>query len=358
MNEASSILLVTRKWAPAMGGMETWSINVAKALGEKVDTPVIALPGRSDGMPPSAIALMLFPINVISQYLRMDHKPSSILLGDMAIWPIGILLRLCGFGGVLLIAAHGTDTSYHRRGGVKGSLYGCYQRLGSRLMRKTKVFANSHATADVLKETGWIASKVIPLATKIPVKHSAKSDVRDGIKLLFAGRLIKLKGCGWFVENVLKLLPTSTEIKIAGTGWDAAEAWIIEHPQVQYLGLLNRQNLDLEYAAADCVIIPNVETPQGEFEGFGLVALEAAAAGGLVLAADHGGLRDAVINGLTGFHLPSEDAAAWAQKIIDIRDWDSARRRDFIAKSRETIAAQFNWNVVAQRIVELSQPTA
>ena len=350
-----SMLLITRKWAPAVGGMETWSVNVASALAEQTDVSVIALPGRENGMPPSGIALLLFPLTVLRDYWGLARQPNAIVLGDMAIWPIGLLLKLFGFRGKLLIAAHGTDTSYHRRPGLNAKLYGAYQRIGSRLMRKTLAFANSRATADVMKETGWTASRVIPLATQLQSDYSPSPANGAGLELLFAGRLVERKGCAWFVKNVLDLLPDGTVLKIAGTGWDASEAWVIEHPQVEYLGALNRTALDRAYAHADCVIMPNIETPQKDFEGFGLVALEAAAAGGIVIAANHSGLRDAVIDGETGFHVPSEDADAWARKILDIHSWDGQKRQDFVAKARAAIALHYSWETVAGRIIGLAQ---
>jgi len=349
------LVLITRKWAPAVGGMETWSLNVANALDEQASTSVISLPGRENGMPPSALALLLFPLTVLRRYLGMDRKPDSIVLGDMAIWPIGVLLKLFGFRGTLLIAAHGTDTSYHRRPGLKAKLYGIYQRIGSRMMRQTIVFANSRATADVLKETGWTASKIIPLATLLLGDHQSIPDERAAIELLFAGRLVERKGCAWFVKHVIDRLPDDTVLKIAGTGWDVSEAWVSEHPQVEYLGALDRPALDRAYANADCVIMPNIETSRKDFEGFGLIALEAAAAGGIVIAADHSGLRDAVIDGETGFHVASGDAEAWARKILEIHKWDRQNRQDFIAKSRASIALHFSWETVARRIINLTK---
>lgn len=55
-------------------------------------------------------------------------------------------------------------------------------------------------------------------------------------------------------------------------------------------------------------------------EPFGLVALEAAAAGKAIVATETGGLRDIVVDGETGLTVPSEDRAALAvamQKLID-----------------------------------------
>src|SRR3546814_6236030 len=52
-----SILYLTRKWPPAVGGMETYSGKLTQALARCADIPVsvIALPGRRNGQPPTEI---------------------------------------------------------------------------------------------------------------------------------------------------------------------------------------------------------------------------------------------------------------------------------------------------------------
>src|SRR5690606_8157306 len=142
---------------------------------------------------------------------------------------------------------------------------------------------------------------VIPLATDL--RGSDTFPVHD-YSLLFAGRLVERKGCLWFVENVLPLLPGKIHLKVAGPIWDKAEAAVLRHPRVTYLGCLNRSDLVDAYRNSLCVIAPNIEPASGEFEGFGLVAVEAPAAGGIMLAAATGGLLEAIIDGETGFLIP------------------------------------------------------
>ncbi len=353
---APSIALITRKWAPAMGGMETWSMKVAEALAERTHVDIIALPGRPDGMPPHALALLLFPFVTLWKLLRLKPKPQVALLGDMAIWPIGFLLKATGFRASIFIAAHGTDAAYHRRGGIKGSAYGAYLRLGARLLKRSTVIANSRATADVLAETGWSAAEIIPLATSDDGAETLPDLKNDERFLLFAGRLVARKGCGWFVRHVLDRLPSDVHLKIAGTGWDPSEQFVLQHPRVQFLGQQDQPALRRIYADACCVILPNIELENGEYEGFGLVAVEAAAAGGIVLAANHGGLRDAVIDGKTGFLVPSGVADAWVEAIAGITAMSQDERMSFIANSRDTVSRHYSWDRVASDILALSVP--
>ena len=134
-----------------MGGMETWAKHLAEHLAERASLDLIALPGRANGMPPSALSLLMFPLTVLFRRLKSRPKPDLLLIGDMAIWPLALIF--CPFSSrtQLLIAAHGTDVSYHRRGGFNGTAYGFYLRLGAKLLQRATIAANSRATADVLK---------------------------------------------------------------------------------------------------------------------------------------------------------------------------------------------------------------
>lgn len=338
------ILFVTRKWAPAVGGMETYAMRLTEALAEIEPVQVVALPGRADGMPPGVLALLGFPLKVMLALLRRRVMPEVVHLADMAIWPLGVVAKFLAPRARIVLSAHGTDVSYHRRGGIKGRLYGRYMRLGARLLHGATIIANSRATRDVAAETGWQASHVVPLATDL---RGALPDGTHNGRLLFVGRLVERKGCGWFVREVLPLLDERIVLDVAGTGWDEAERAVLDHPRVNYLGALHGSDLARAYREAMCVIVPNIETESSEYEGFGLVAPEAAACGGLVLAADCGGLRDAVLDGDTGMLLRSGDAAVWAEAIGRVERLAQCERTEMAGRAMRSAAEVYSWRRVA-----------
>jgi glycosyltransferase involved in cell wall biosynthesis len=150
----------------------------------------------------------------------------------------------------------------------------------------------------------------------------------------------------------MPLLPPEIGLRVAGTIWHEGEREALDNPRVSYLGPLDKDALVEEYRRALCVISPNIELPSGLFEGFGLVAPEAAASGGVLLAAATGGLVDAVIDGETGFLVPSSDADAWARKVLEVTKWSQETRQRFVeramAKSREV----YSWSRVASEVIE------
>ncbi len=343
------VLFITRKWGPAVGGMETYCERLTEELAKLQPVDVIALKGRADGSPPGALSLLAFPFTILRRFSQMPDKPAIVHLGDMAIWPVGLLTTLFFSSAQIVLSAHGTDIAYGARGGVRGSLYAAYLGLGARLLSKARVIANSQATRDRLLAIDWNSDAVVPLATDL--RSDASSDF-DPNQIIFAGRLVRRKGCAWFVHKVLPLLPETVRLTVIGTRWDEAENSVLSHPQVEFLGPKPQAQLAQYFAKAGCVIVPNIELGNGEYEGFGLVAPEAASAGGVVLAASSGGLKDAVIDGETGFSLPAGDAQAWADKIAKVAGWSAEKRTAFIATSQATAQHHYSWSRVATQTIE------
>lgn len=330
--------------------MEIYSERLTQEVAKLQPIDVIALKGRDNGLPPSPTSLLLFPFTMIGRLFRVHHKPQIIHLGDMAIWPLALIALAFFPSARLVLSAHGTDVSYGARGGVKGGLYALFLKLGSALLSKAQVIANSNATKTRLEQIGWQCSAVVPLATDLRCEPIADFDQKQ---LLFAGRLITQKGLGWFVRDVLPLLPEDLRLTVVGTVWDESEKAALEHPQVEFLGRMAQSELTQSYARAACVIVPNIERDNGEFEGFGLVACEAASAGGLVLAADTGGLRDAVKNGETGFLIEAGNAQKWAAKITQVLGQNTQDRAQFLASSQSLAQIHYSWTRVARQTAQV-----
>jgi glycosyltransferase involved in cell wall biosynthesis len=254
----------------------------------------------------------------------------------------------------IALSAHGTDVSFPLRGGVIARIYDLYLRLGAKLLPSAIVIANSTTTAETAKRYGFSSVTVVPLATDI---RNVLSTERHNMNLLFVGRLIPLKGCAWFIRNVLPLVPEEITLRVAGTVWNENERAALDNPRVTFLGPVYGEALIREYSCALCVVVPNIDASTRQFEGFGLTALEAAASGGLVLASCHSGLREAVIDGVTGFHLPSGEAEAWAAKIHEIETWSDDRRKAFIANAITGIRQHYSWERAAREtLLAYSQP--
>lgn len=334
------VVFLSRKWPPAVGGMETYSLRLSDHLDRHTDLTRIVLPGRANGQPPGAGALILFGLKAFAMRLLRHRDAGVIHVADMASWP----LALAPGRAAVVLSAHGTDVAYPLRGTLLGRLYGAYLRLGARLLRDALVIANSAATETCAQSFGFTRTRVIPLATDF-----TRQDAGPNLdRLLFSGRLTPRKGLKWFVDNVLDQLPPHIRLDVAGTVWDRTEATAFENPRVHHLGHLDQADMARAYARALAVIVPNIQVPTREFEGFGLVAVEAAAAGGVVLASDDGGLKEAVRDGETGLTLPAGDAAAWVAAIRRVIAWSDAERHAFTDRASDAARRFYSWDRVGR----------
>jgi len=169
-----------------------------------------------------------------------------------------------------------------------------------------------------------------------------------------AARLEPLKGLDLAIATIATVAADSRpDLIIAGGPTDGYE-WHLDElktlatrlgvaDRVRFAGPLSREALADLFAHASAVLVPS------HSETYGLVALEAAASGVPVLAADSGGLREAV-NGRAAALMPTRDPHAWAERLTallrDPEHWqalsDSAlrlsRERTWERTARETVA--------------------
>jgi glycosyltransferase involved in cell wall biosynthesis len=132
--------------------------------------------------------------------------------------------------------------------------------------------------------------------------------------VLFVGRLEARKGPDVLIEAVSEVLKTlDIGLILAGSGDSkpylnlAAKKNILE--KIRFLGFVDDVILHKLYAACDLFVFPS------RMEGFGLVALEARAAGKFIVASNVGGIPEAVPSG-AGILVPPEEPLALANAII------------------------------------------
>ncbi len=342
METETDIRFITRKWAPAMGGMETYCLRLTEEMAKTHRLDIIALPGKSNGDVPSAFSLIWFGLKTAVQLLFT--QPAKIIhIGDVASWPLGWVASLRHPASKIILSAHGSDLNFATGQGLASRLYAGYIWLATKLLPGATLIANSGWIADLANQQGFGKVVTVPLATD--VKAVEAPNAHNGC-LFFAGRIMPGKGLSYLVEKVLPLLPDPPKIRVAGTIWDEQESRILKSPLVEYLGLLAPDQLVKEYGSALCVVVPSLTK-----EGFGLVAAEATACGAVVLASDHSGLAEVVTKDI-GFVASVEDPRTWADTIMKIHDWPHAKRMKFVASSMLIAQDRYSWDRVARDTIE------
>jgi D-inositol-3-phosphate glycosyltransferase len=106
-----------------------------------------------------------------------------------------------------------------------------------------------------------------------------------------------------------------------------------------------REELAQWFRAADLVAVPS------RSESFGLVAIEAQACGTPVVAADVGGLRTAVRDGVSGVLVSDHDPHRWAKVMGELLHDDA--RLAVLARGATQVAAEFSWDTTAERTLDV-----
>ena len=157
-------------------------------------------------------------------------------------------------------------------------------------------------------------------------------------RVVFAGRVVTPKG----VEVLIRAAATvNAEFVICGDGWrlDAMRRLARRlgvQERIAFAGWLGADELAHALAEASVVAMPSVWP-----EPFGLVGIEALAAGRPVIASATGGVGDWLEDGVNGLCVRPGDAPALAHALEELLA-DPARQQRMGAAGREMVAARFS----------------
>jgi len=247
------------------------------------------------------------------------------------------------------------------------------------LRRMDRVIANSGPTADKARNIGISPARVavVPPGVTLPAfcsetqRQQAREGFRsrhnlgDGPLLLSVGRLTTRKGLLEFVRDALpQVVVQVPEVQLAIVGGLphkalAARAQTPEQiseaarksgvaDRVFFLGEITDQELSTAYLAADIHVFPVREIP-GDPEGFGMVAVEAAAYGLPTVAYASGRVVDAVADGVSGRLVPSGDASGFAAAVLEMLRQSPARQ------GMVAYAERFGWEAFGKRLLDALQ---
>ncbi|MDR2165288.1 MAG: glycosyltransferase family 4 protein [Zoogloeaceae bacterium] len=331
------VLIVSRNFPPLLGGMEQLNLHLAEEISRRCVTRLIA-PEGAEKYIPDEIRLTRIPAKPLSRFLvkaawcalreARAFRPDVILAGSGLMAPMVLAAaRICDARAVAY--AHGLDLT------VPHPVYRAIWRPA--LRRLDAVIVNSRATSGLAEAIGIVPDRVtiIHPGVSLPepdpdarLRFRRTHDLGDGPILLSVGRLAARKGLREFVAEVLPLVvaryPDLRLVVIGDAPSDALYAAtqsvdsIIAAAQaagvercLRFLGRRFGTEFSDAYAGADLYVFP-VRAIPNDPEGFGMVAVEAAAHGLPTVAYATGGVVDAVREGVSGYLAPAGDAQAFA----------------------------------------------
>ena len=316
--------------------MELLSWELTTRLSARHPTKILALRQHRVFIAPFLVyAALRVAWGRVSGSIRLLH------LGDPVLAPLASLARLLGIP--VCVTVHGLDVVFSnalyqrwlRLFFPSCDGYICITAAVKRLAIAWGVPANRTFVVGV--------GVTVPLPIEVP---------RDPYLILFIGRMVHRKGLGWFIGQVLPRvaeLQPEARLVVIGEGPEregiervAEEKRVAD--RILWLGRVADTEKWRWLHRASIVVMPNVKVAN-DFEGFGVVALEAMAAGCCVLIADADGLSDAVGGGRGGVLLPAEDSDQWVISVNQFqRERDAAKALG--ERSRAWVQSERTWEQV------------
>lgn len=175
----------------------------------------------------------------------------------------------------------------------------------------------------------------------------------DDRLVFFIGRLVAEKGVSTLIKAFSLVAKEKREVKLVVGGKGPQERELKElasqlglGDRVVFTGFLSDRQRDALYHWAEVAVFPSW------YEPFGIVALEAMAAGTPVVVSDVGGLGEIVEDGVTGLKVPPMEVEALGQAILKILE-DQELAQNLRRNAYRCLENEYNWERVAQATAEL-----
>ncbi|MEQ8841249.1 MAG: glycosyltransferase family 4 protein [Acidimicrobiales bacterium] len=362
-------LLVTNDFPPKVGGIQSYLWELWRRLPPD-DVVVHTTPyaGTDDFDAAQDFTVIrskepwLLPQPVLTHRvntLAREYDAELVIL-DPAV-PVGLIgPHLDRPYGVVL---HGAEVT------IPGRLPGTHTLLNRVLGSATGVIAaGGYPAAEAERSLGRsLPTTVVPpgvdAARIVPLDDAGKQAARarlglpvDGPLVTSASRLVPRKGMDVLIRASLVVRDRHPDVHVAISGGGRDQRRLqrlvdeLDAP-VTLLGRLPDADMPALYACGD-VFAMLCRTRWGglEQEGFGIVFVEAAAAGVPQVAGRSGGAHEAVAHGETGLVVDDPtDERGVAGAIADLLD-DPDRRRSMAAASRRRAETEFSYDVLADRL--------
>jgi phosphatidylinositol alpha-1,6-mannosyltransferase len=376
MADRPRILIVTRNFPPLTGGMERLNQQVLLALQKKFDTALCGPQGCAEFA--NGASCNEFPASPAWRYvlgslwnafkMALKFKPDLIYAGSGAASHAAMLAGLVCRAPVITYL-HGLDIIAPDR---------IYQIFFLPLIRRSDaVIVNSRNTARLALQAGIKEHRIniIHPGVELPnieerfaqrAAFRTTHGVGDRPMLLAAGRLTARKGLVEFIEHCMpEIVRAIPDIRILIIGDAPVDALgksardIVEEiraaatklgleQHIQLLGKVEDKELSSSYFAADLFVFPVLDLP-GDVEGFGMVAVEAAAHGLPTVGFAAGGVPDAVAANISGQLAAPGNYAHLTDIVIERLTATSTEQTTACRRH----AASFSWVHFGQKMRDL-----
>lgn len=289
---------------------------------------------------------LLVPFLVLSQMMQLFRYLGKY---DYAVahWiiPQGIVQSF--FKKPYMLICHGSDVRAMNKGIIK--------KLKKRALQKAEaVVVVSNELRQQVEQIFGVGDAVVqPMGVDIsefciPVEEKEK---RDGKTILFVGRLDKIKGIEYLI-GAMEYMDANLVIVGDGILREKLEMQAKKYgDKVKFMGAVEHSKLPYIYVQADVFVAPSITLENGATEGFGLVLVEALAAGIPVIGTRTGGMKDIILDNENGYFVEEKNSRMIADKVNYLLNNREVYER-LAGNAKQTIR-KYDWNYVGEEYARL-----
>ncbi len=365
------ILIPVLHYCPVIGGLETWTKNIAERLSDKVEMFVVT--GRVKDSPKKE-TLSGVDIFRTSFYSLQDLSYSSLIY-------ILTALPFIFFKSFFLIKEKEINLCHCQ--GFLSSFLGylflklrgipyivTVQRLETRkdflrklVYRNAKIcLVSSFAVKEYFKEIGVKDIRIVP--NGIDFKEfigldreslRRKIGLKNEFTVITVGRLERRKGFQYLIKafNILEnRVKDKIKLIIIGGGdlkkelEDLAENLSLKE-KIDFRGQISPKDVPGYLGACDCFVLSSLE------EGFGIVILEAMASGVPVIGTRIGGILDIIEDGENGILVESKNPEQIAEAVFKIYS-QSEFAKNLVLNAKNNLE-KYDWDSIIEKVYTIYQ---
>lgn len=354
---------------PVIGGLETWTQNIAEGIALRYGSR------HGRGSPEAAGQAEIFVVTT-----RVDDQPQNEVKNGVKIFrtslfnladlsyssPIFIFgaMPFIFLKSLFLVRTHKVDL-LHCQGFLSACMGYCIskitgisyivtvQRMESSNFAKKIAYKNAAVciavSSAVKKYFEGIRCKnieVIPNGVDLKRFENLKRQSHEGFFVMTVARLEKVKGVEYLIRAFARpglLGRSGLKLLVIGDGSERknlenlTEELDLEE-KVKFLGQIPPEGIPEYLTMADCFVLPSLK------EGFGIAVLEAMAAGVPVVASRVGGILDIIEDGKTGLLVEPGNPEAMTRAISEIYSGRKFYKIDF---------KKYDWQNIAERVFKI-----
>ncbi len=355
------------------GGVERGAVDVAAAVAAQGWTSLVASSGgpmvrELERAGAKHIALPLDSKNPF--VMRANIRRLQRLMAEHGVDVVHARSRAPAWSALFAARRHGARfiTTFH---GTYNAANPAKRWYNSVMARGDRVIAASRFIVEhVVRQYGADPTliRLIPRGIDFdrfdPARVSAERQMKlardwrlpDGIPvIMLPGRLTRWKGQGVLIDAIARRGRKDLRCLLVGSDQGRGgyrrelEQRIAQHGLDTVIHIIDQCN-DMPAALKLADLIVSAST---DAEAFGRVAVEAQAMGKPVVATDHGGSRETVLDGDTGWLIPPGDPAPLAEAIDAALGLDEKQRRAIADRAIAFVRANFNKQLMCARTLDV-----